>query len=428
MSPPEPLPRHLEEPNISEILEKFSISQYGFLPDDPPLVKLPDDYYAPWERLISHLPSLLETKTLRSQVDALPILSTSRLSSAPEHQRAYVILCFLAHGYIWGGDLASQTLPPPIAIPLLAISSKLDLPPVATYAALNLWNFSPNNTPTDLDSLRSQHTFTGTQDESWFYCVSIAIEARGAKAIPLMLRALHHLQSGDFSRAAADLRRLAACIDELGELLGRMDERCDPGVFFHRIRPFLAGSKNMAAVGLPRGVFYDEGPSGSEEETETGRRGGWRALRGGSNGQSSLIQFFDIVLGVEHAGGFHEEVRAYMPRPHRLFLEWLAETYRGGVRQFLLLEKDSARKHGRESEVEECEEAFRMATDALAAFRGRHLKMVTRYIIIPSSAGRGDEKVINLATASAGDKVGAIPHKREASPYERKDRKVYLQW
>lgn len=46
----------------------------------------------------------------------------------------------------------------------------------------------------------------------------------------------------------------------------------------------------MAAAGLPNGVFYDEGEG-------VGR---WRQLRGGSNGQSSLIQFFDHILGIDH--------------------------------------------------------------------------------------------------------------------------------
>lgn len=46
----------------------------------------------------------------------------------------------------------------------------------------------------------------------------------------------------------------------------------------------------MGHSGLPRGVFYDEGDGNGE----------WRHNSGGSNAQSSLIQFFDVVLGVEH--------------------------------------------------------------------------------------------------------------------------------
>src|SRR5205823_4702295 len=86
------------------------------------------------------------------------------------------------------------------------------------------------------------------------------------------------------------LRSFAERLDELGSILQRMYENCDPHVFYHRVRPFLAGSKNMADAGLPNGVIYEDG-TGNEV---------YRQFSGGSNAQSSLIQFFDIVLGVEH--------------------------------------------------------------------------------------------------------------------------------
>ena len=46
----------------------------------------------------------------------------------------------------------------------------------------------------------------------------------------------------------------------------------------------------MAVAGLPNGVFYDEGNG----------KGEWRQYSGGSNAQSSLIAFCDVVLRVEH--------------------------------------------------------------------------------------------------------------------------------
>jgi Indoleamine 2,3-dioxygenase len=61
-------------------------------------------------------------------------------------------------------------------------------------------------------------------------------------------------------------------------------------VFYHQIRPLLAGSKNMAAAGLPNGVFYELGEG----------QGEWRQYSGGSNAQSSLVQLFDIALGIQH--------------------------------------------------------------------------------------------------------------------------------
>lgn len=106
-----------------------------------------------------------------------------------------------------------------------------------------------------------------------------------------MLNAMDAVQSNSPEVITLALLKFSQCIREIGEILKRMDEQCNPDVFYNRIRPFLAGSKNMGLAGLPNGVFYDEGDG----------EGDWRQYSGGSNAQSSLIQFFDVVLGVEHS-------------------------------------------------------------------------------------------------------------------------------
>jgi indoleamine 2,3-dioxygenase len=173
------------------------------------------------------------------------------------------------------------------------VSAHLGLPPVATCAALILWNFallSPNDDVSDPDNLFALQTFTGTPDESWFYVVSDAMEARGGRMIPVMLGAVESAQVDDACKVSQALCALTECLTELEVLLGRMYEKCNPDVFYNKIRPILAGSKNASAAGLPNGVFYDEGEG----------KGKWRQLSGASNAQSSLIPFFDIVLGVDH--------------------------------------------------------------------------------------------------------------------------------
>lgn len=297
--------------------------------------------------------------------------------------------------------VSKQVLPPSISIPLLAVSKHLEVPPVATYAALNLWNFtSSTNNFTDLDSLRSHHTFTGTDDENWFLCVSVAMEAQGAYIMPMMLGALRAIHTRDYATIATALDELSRCIAKVGVLLDRMRERCDPMVFYHQIRPFLAGSKNMAAAGLPRGLFYSEGEG----------RGSWQQWRGGSNGQSSLIQFWDVVLGVSHtpagtnsphakAGrpeekSFHAEVREYMPGRHRRFLEYVE---RSGSIQGLAMMPTAGEEHAR------MQAAYAGATKALTEFRNKHLGIVTSYIVVPSKKpwmGEAGGRTVNLATMS----------------------------
>lgn len=144
---------------------------------------------------------------------------------------------------------------------------------------------------TEPDNLSVITSFTGTEDEEWFFMISVSIEAQGAKLIPLMLNAIDAADANDTSLFIAFLNEFTNGLRGLGCILERMSEKCAPHVFFHQLRPFLAGSKNMATAGLPNGVFYDRGHG----------KGEWHQYSGGSNGQSSLIQAFDILLGVEHS-------------------------------------------------------------------------------------------------------------------------------
>lgn len=94
-------------------LADFAVStRNGFLPEQLPLEVLSDSYYTPWEIIIKELSTLLSKTQLRKTVDTLPILTTSQLTSEPEWQRAYLILAFFTHGYIWenGGPSEVSTL------------------------------------------------------------------------------------------------------------------------------------------------------------------------------------------------------------------------------------------------------------------------------------------------------------------------------
>jgi indoleamine 2,3-dioxygenase len=58
----------------------------------------------------------------------------------------------------------------------------------------------------------------------------------------------------------------------------------------------------MAGEGLPEGVLYPTCRCGEGE---------WVQFSGGSNAQSSLIQFFDIVLGVKQGCEFFKVRQAH---------------------------------------------------------------------------------------------------------------------
>lgn len=89
-------------------LPEYSISKNGFLPAEPPLSRLPQNYYSPWEQIIEKLPLLIETQQIRQSVDELPILDVSHLDNEAEWQRSHSMLAVMAQGYIWTGPEPSE--------------------------------------------------------------------------------------------------------------------------------------------------------------------------------------------------------------------------------------------------------------------------------------------------------------------------------
>jgi indoleamine 2,3-dioxygenase len=215
------------------------------------------------------------------------------------------------------------------------------------------------------------------------------MEAKGGPTIPLMLSAIEAARRDESGAVTSCLSKFAETLDELGSLLVRMYESCDPHVFYHRIRPFLAGGKNMKDAGLPHGVLYDDG---SKHPT-------WRQYAGGSNAQSSLIQFFDVVLGIEHRPtgakmnesseseaepgmapkprhNFIQEMRQYMPGQHRAFLQAVENV--ANIREYV-----EAHWTDRHLVV-----AYDACLAMLRSLRDKHIQMVSRYIIVKSRESR----------------------------------------
>lgn len=366
-------------------LQSFQVNPHsGFLPSEFPVVKLPDPYYQPWEDLVNNLPALLLSRRIRVMVDKLPLLSTDKLQSTPEVRRAYQVLGFLAHAYVWGTNEPTNKIPESVAKPLVEVSETLGLPPLATYAGLCLWNFKeiiPSAESTknlDLDNLTTINTFTGSIDESWFYLVSVFFEYRGALTVRTGVDAIEFAQAGNIPKLIKSLQKLAQAIDSLGSLLMRMEEMCDPHVFYFRIRPYLAGWQNMADVGLDKnGVIY-----GNEEKP--------RSYAGGSNAQSSLIQFLDSLLSVRHYAAGERPVphqkeeaasskpenhyllnmRQYMPREHRDFLS--AIDRESCIRDFVMQNQANS----------ELVLSYDACLAMLKLFRDKHIQLVTRYVVL----------------------------------------------
>lgn len=373
-------------------IEEYDISrETGFLPRELPLTRLPQEYYQPWEVLVENLPHLLMTQTVRKHIKKLPNLSTDQLKDVREYRRAYQCLSFLAHAYIWGTSSEPlDSLCPQIADPLVEVSEYLGLPPLATYAGLCLWNYKPVIPMSDseksrwwenLDNLTTINTYTGSFDESWFFIVSVYFEQFGSNVINTGMDLFANCVHNEPEKLTLNLQKLAELIDVLGSVVLKMEEMCDPHTFYFRIRPYLAGWLNMADAGLNKdGVLY-EGKSNKRFK-----------LAGGSNAQSSLVQFIDALLGIKHystgerplqkelrqneassgpQSSFMNDMKNYMPRKHREFLQLLDAT--SPIHDYVLANGEK---------YPDLILSYDAALAMMKLFRDKHIQIVTRYIVL----------------------------------------------
>ncbi|KIW77358.1 hypothetical protein Z517_09804 [Fonsecaea pedrosoi CBS 271.37] len=331
-------------------------------------------YYAPWCNLLSHLPHLLEAEALQAQVSNLEILTTDHLTTSAHWQRAYVVLGFLTQAFIWQDKRKpSQVVPASLAEPFLEVCSYLGTEPVLSYVGLCLWNWMQRDEEirsppllalADFRAIKSVASFTGTRDEDAFNLVPVMVEAQGAKLIRLMLDTIVADQNGEILDLVSVLDVCVKTLTTMRETLSVLDRNCDPTFFFQKIRPMLGGSSGAEEKGLPNGVSF---------ERSDGSRVVIKCV-GGSAGQSSLFQLLDHMFGVRHESKMLLEMRAYMPKQHRDFLEAV---------ELMPSLRDTIERRPEDKELG-C--AFQGVLDAFQKWRTKHVSIVSRFVVLPAAA------------------------------------------
>lgn len=335
----------------------------GFIPVRAP-APLSGEHFSQWERVLKDLPHLIAAKKLRREVDSLPELdcSDSALKSEDEWIRAYTMLCFIGQGYIWmeGKEGLVDILPKKLAVPWVAVSERIGVNPNINYAASVLYNFQLRDPagPIDMNNLHTIQSFTGTESECWFFMAHVCVEVAAGPGLDAMVCAFQHMANDDHSSLCKSLKAVKSSMKKMEDEARQMYKGCEPNTFYVKIRPFVSGSRD-----LPNGLIYE----GVDLEP--------RRYRGASGAQTSSVYAFDIFLGTEHSDEgrreFVTEMRAYMPKIHRSFLEKLDRM-------------PSIREYCKRSGNQELISCYNNAVEALLSFRKRHITLVKSYITNPS--------------------------------------------
>lgn len=352
-------------------IEEYEISpDRGFLPSRDPLPSITDPTASPLCELAESMPKLLAARQFRPYADNRTIASL-KIHDGDTLRCAGRILSFAGHAYVWEDpQKPADRIPASLATAWHYVMTRLGRPPVLSYAsyALDNWRRLDPTRPVELGNIVLVQNFLGGLDEEWFVLVHVDIEAKAGRALAAIAKALEAVHQDRLEDVTLCLEQIAEAEERMVNTLLRMPERCDPYIYYNRVRPYIHGWKDNPA--LPRGLLY---------EGVTEFKGCPQQFRGETGAQSSIIPSLDAGLGVSHEDDplrhYLVEMREYMPPNHRAFIEAL-ERMQDGAGRGLLYAYVRARKQ-REPRLWE---SFRQCIRSLGRFRETHLDYADRYI------------------------------------------------
>ena len=356
---------------------------HTFLPKTPPIKtysESPSESLLRLEEIAGNLPKLLLTGKVQSLINSLneDDLSVNELfieSRIKNIRLAMVHLSFISHAYIWGGIKPESSLPEVLAKPWVKVSKTLGRPPILSYASycLDNWFKIDEDEEISLDNVALITNFLGGVDEDWFVTIHVCIEDAASDAIGAAQALAEMTDKNSEEEILDNLKTITKSLKKVNSIFSRMPEKCDPYIYYHRVRPFIFGTKDNPD--LKQGLIY-KGEYNDEPQF----------FRGETGAQSSIMPFLDGALGIYHTKDslrhYLNEMREYMPPEHRAMIDKVED-----ISQALRLINQSKILVG---EYNNCLEEIR-------AFRALHLEFAGTYINkqsqIKNPFGRGGSTI-----------------------------------
>ena len=335
-----------------------------FLPKQDPLkeFKNPNPSSKRIENIAKSLPKLLLTGAIHDSIDslnpnALSVNALIKNGNSREIKLAMSYLSFIAHAYIWGGAKPKSLLPEAVAKPWVQLAEYIGRPPILSYASYCLDNWYRINPKKkiSLENVALINNFLGGVDEDWFVTIHVCIENAANEAIEAAQN-ISKISKYEPVLLSKNLRKIAKAMQEVNSIFARMPERCDPYVYYHRVRPFIFGTKDNPD--LKKGLIYENQFNNKPQ-----------FYRGETGAQSSIIPLLDGALGVKHTNDnlrhYLNEMRDYMPPEHRKIIE-SAES-KSQVSQFI-------------NRTQKLKKEYNACLEQIKLFRSQHLEYAATYI------------------------------------------------
>jgi len=315
------------------------------------------------ENTAASLPKLLLTNKVQSSIDSLNKKSFSvdkilKPESKQEINLAMSHLSFIAHAYIWGGNKPQPILPEVIAEPWVKLAAYLGRPPILSYASycLDNWYKIDRDEPISLNNVALINNFLGGVDEDWFVTIHVCIEDAASGAIDAAYKISHLNENNSIKDFLSQLKQICKSLKKVNDIFSMMPQKCDPYVYYHRVRPYIFGTKDNPD--LKKGLIYENQYNNKPQ-----------FFRGETGAQSSIIPFLDGALGIGHTNDnlkhYLNEMRDYMPPKHRKMIERVEN--KSQAKEIILKSKMLTKEYNH------CVEEIRK-------FRAQHLEYAATYI------------------------------------------------
>jgi len=294
---------------------------HTFLSKTPPL----RDYISKKKSLLTiaeianELPKLLLTNNVQNKINKLKVNELSvdillKNKSEKEINLAMSHLSFIAHAFMWGGNKPEKILPEVVSKPWVKLSKYLGRPPILSYASycLDNWYKVNQQEPISLDNVALINNFLGGVDEDWFVTIHVCIEDAASEAIDAAYKLSKLNENNNVDDFNTNLKKILTSLKNVNNIFSKMPEKCDPYIYYHRVRPYIFGTKDNPD--LKKGLIYENQFNNKPQ-----------FYRGETGAQSSIIPFLDGALGIYHSNDnlrhYLNEMRDYMPPKHRKMIE-----------------------------------------------------------------------------------------------------------
>tara|TARA_B100000575_G_scaffold292505_1_gene301101 strand:- start:567 stop:1709 length:1143 start_codon:yes stop_codon:yes gene_type:complete len=330
--------------------------------------------------IANSLPKLLLTNKVQSEINKLKVNAFS-ISHLVKHKKDAEInlamsqLSFIAHAYIWGGDKPQSLLPEVIAKPWVELSEYLGRPPILSYASycLDNWYKIDKSEPVSLQNVALINNFLGGVDEDWFVTIHVCIEHAANDAIESAIKLSKMNDKSAMSDFLYELKKINFSLINVNDIFKKMPEKCDPYVYYHRVRPYIFGTKDNPD--LKNGLIYENQFNNKPQ-----------FFRGETGAQSSIIPLLDGALGISHTNDnlkhYLNEMRDYMPPKHKKIIE---DAERNSIAKEVIL------KSKRLTNV------YNKCLEEIRIFRAQHLEYAATYIHkqaqVKTSVGTGGSTI-----------------------------------